>query len=405
MSDIEDVDKYDNSATKDFVLSVTLKDNPHSVTINDPSTIAFEGTNERLDKDSIPVSLNALDMEWGEVPTVSTFVIGEIMYYKPKGDTNLHGTTRYGSGGQRPTSKPLHYDKICVVRCLNSRAGSNLFTILMGQGRNTSLYDEHVSGRDSDLFAPGAIVVIENPDPIKVSLGKGNNMPIMDISGAVRVVKKGSVPMKTVPIIPQSMKQHGFHYESVKIRCLNWHPMNTNCGGLMCDALEMYSDGKAVEKCGCATACRRASSLVVLLQMTLELQDGTKLTVSNFTSKSFTLLFLKNGIPNGISESMVKSNPRKKNKWLARMTNAINFINNKHGFNVTGWVRRGMVEDQSAAGAAAGSGAGKSFIASSDLKIHVTKISINKGPDGKEPDYSRYLFDLASVSIVDGGPL
>lgn len=57
MSDIEDVDKYDNSATKDFVLSVTLKDNPHSVTINDPSTIAFEGTNERLDKDSIPVSL------------------------------------------------------------------------------------------------------------------------------------------------------------------------------------------------------------------------------------------------------------------------------------------------------------------------------------------------------------
>ena len=120
---------------------------------------------------------------------------------------------------------------------------------------------------------------------------------------------------------------------------------------------------------------------------------------------SVNVIFLKNGIPNGISESMIQSNPRKKNRWLARMTNAIKFINSKDGFNVTGWVRRGMVEDQSAAGVAAGSSAGKSFIASSDLKIHVTKITINKGEDGQEPDFSKYLFDIASVSVVDGGPL
>ena len=99
---------------------------------------------------------------------------------------------------------------------------------------------------------------------------------------------------------------------------------------------EMFTEGKMVERCGCVTACRRMSSLVVLLQMDLELKDGTKLSVNNFSSKAFTNLFLTNGVPNGIVVSMSNTNDRKRRSWQARMINAIRFINGKNGFNVSG---------------------------------------------------------------------
>ena len=87
------------------------------------------------------------------------------------------------------------------------------------------------------LKAPGAVVVIQDPDPIKTWLGKGSNMPIMDITGPFRVVNKGSITMKPVPIVTASLKQHAFHLVGAKIRVLNWYPLDTNCGGLMCDGL------------------------------------------------------------------------------------------------------------------------------------------------------------------------
>ena len=170
----------------------------------------------------------------------------------------------------------------------------------------------------------------------------------------------------------------------------------------------MYLDGGRAKHCGCATACRRTSSLVVMLQLILVTKTGTEYPVHNFTSKSFTNVFLRNGVPNGVVESMINGNTRKKNVWRARMTNAIKHINECHGFNVSGWVRRGMVEDQSAIGAAAapGSASSKTFIASSELKIHVTKITINMGGSGDtKPDITNFLFDLASISVNDGGML
>ena len=95
-------------------------------------------------------------------------------------------------------------------------------------------------------------------------------------------------------------------------------------------------------------------------------------------------MFLKNGIPEGLDEITINSdlNCQKKEAWMAHMIRSIKEINDCSGFNVSGWVRRGMVEDQFG-----------NSIPSSELKIHVTNIEINMKGDNK-PDISKYLYDL-----------
>ena len=62
-------------------------------------------------------------------------------------------------------------------------------------------------------------------------------MPILDNLGEFIVIKNGSIDLKPVPYVPTSMNQHGFYYEGVKIKILNWYPFDSMCGGLMCDGL------------------------------------------------------------------------------------------------------------------------------------------------------------------------
>lgn len=109
---------------------------------------------------------------------MGTFMICDVCYYKSKGETALQGASRNGPG-QKMTSKTLSYSKILVIRDLSARPGSNLrkfghikaplslslmyftltVTILMGEGRNKTLYDEHLGGRDSDLFGESRISI------------------------------------------------------------------------------------------------------------------------------------------------------------------------------------------------------------------------------------------------------
>lgn len=56
-NNVESIDVLDNTETKDFVSRNTLQNNPHGVTVEHPEQLVLEGTTERLDKDSIQVSV------------------------------------------------------------------------------------------------------------------------------------------------------------------------------------------------------------------------------------------------------------------------------------------------------------------------------------------------------------
>ena len=63
----------------------------------------------------------------------------------------------------------------------------------------------------------------------------------------------------------------------------------------------MYVDGNRAPSCPCATAVKRKGNLVAMVEMMIKLDDGHELKVKDFTSKSFTNTFLKNGsVPNGM---------------------------------------------------------------------------------------------------------
>ena len=57
----------------------------------------------------------------------------------------------------------------------------------------------------------------------------------------------------------------------------------------------MFSDGSIAPSCPCHTAVKRKGNLVALVDMMVTLEDSTVFHVKDFTSKSFTNMFLKNG--------------------------------------------------------------------------------------------------------------
>ena len=101
---------------------------------------------------------------------------------------------------------------------------------------------------------------------------------------------------------------------------------------------------------------------------------------------------------------MVANNKDRMKGWRNRMCNAIKIINGQGGFAITGWVRRGMVEDESTkVGPAQATSVPKTLIKASDLKMHITDIKVNKDSSENKIDFEKYLFDMNSVSVANCG--
>ena len=60
-----------------------------------------------------------------------------------------------------------------------------------------------------------------------------------------------------------------------------------------------------------------------------------RFTVKDFTSHSFTLKFLKNGIPTGLTESIINQNWRFVRGFMKNVNKTINKINQECGLSIT----------------------------------------------------------------------
>ena len=156
--------------------------------------------------------------------------------------------------------------------------------------------------------------------------------------------------------------------------------------------------------------------------------------MKDFTSRSFTLEFLKNGKPTGVTESMTNQNRSFVRGLRKNVNKAINKINQERGLFITGWTRWGYVKgtfnftllfektadltltfltlihpDEGVL--AQGNGpkkTGTGFnnqiaqqqVKISDMIYHLTKITINEKGGGGKPDISAFKTDLSDVNSV-----
>jgi hypothetical protein len=114
--------------------------------------------------------------------------------------------------------------------------------------------------------------------------------------------------MCQIPPVPQSKNQHGFILLGVEITLLNMQVTNINCGGEMCDGLNMYQNSVMADRCPCYNVLGREGKICLVLSLKVcDRKDNTKFCVHNHTSKSLTKLFMRQ-IPKGAVAATITGN-------------------------------------------------------------------------------------------------
>ena len=252
---------------------------------------------------------------------------------------------------------------------------------------------------DLSLFsflAPGSLFVIENPPRITKFIAD-NNMPIMVLHHpvkAVRLTTGVTIPPK-LPV-PSSDLQHAFYLIGAKLIVYNVHVEKVNgCSGLLCDAV-----GGNPTKCACMSTTDRETSAIFRMELNVTpTGQGTKFAAfssRNVTSKKLTKHLLKNQyIPHGFNVTSLTNDRRELKKLIGCIQKVLKFNNDRGGYNVAGWLRKGRQLDPGAVQPVS-QYEPKIYIPSGDILYHITSITPTGSPytDQEKTEMNGHAYDM-----------
>ena len=117
----------------------------------------------------------------------------------------------------------------------------------------------------------------------------------------------------------------------------------------------MYNNSETATSCGCFNLDKYDSTVTGIYELTFQ-KTGDKscedvpVHVKDYTSKSFTKLFLKDGMmPTGVNSAAITQSRQTKVAFRRSVEAVIKYVNNggstkrpeRKGFTIQGWVRRG----------------------------------------------------------------
>lgn len=276
----------------------------------------------------------------------------------------------YNRGGHVGGS--LNYEKMMVCVDVMGPAGMNVVVLLLGKGQNPCFFRKHLTARDDgslskiidwiciydclclvcvDLFVclrvgPGNFFVIENPSPIERWMADGE-LPILGtLSSAIPVTITKQLPTK--PIFEASTRQHAFHLIGAKILLLGFETVDVPCAGNLCSAREMYKNQVLSQGCGCYQIARGDENICGFYQFKIVDRKGFEMWISNFTCKDFVASQTMEGrFSMGVTAAKLNAERRTRTEFRKSVNNQFDYVNERGGFDVWGWVRRGWVKDVS----------------------------------------------------------
>lgn len=215
---------------------------------------------------------------------------------------------------------------------------------------------------------PGRLFIVDNPPLITSWFGK-SKIPVLSIPSSAEPVKLVSHRVPERMVDESSQMMHAFALDNCQITLVNMCVIDVNCGSAVCDAINMYSNGRKAPSCPCYVVDRRTAAAVLLLTLKITTRSGDTFMVHEFTSKAFTNFFLKgDGIRSGINASHFEDDRRTRTIFCQKMESVIEYVNQggllavsrindpdsvseedcnlRKGWSVHGWTRRGEVVDQ-----------------------------------------------------------
>ena len=305
----------------------------------------------------------------------------QILYYRRKKDVSEQVYNR-----KKGDVSDASYERLAFLRCVLSPPGSNVFAMMMSNQRNAKLFDQYLTIRDHQGFTPGTYVTVENPQVIENYIG---NLPLFDSPNPFRIVDTQRLSFLPVKVSNDSLRMSCFHFPSAKLELLNMTVIDVPCRGTFCDGLNMLKDGKVEKHCSCiSNSSSKLPRVIMAVKVIVRPSDGPSFVVTDFTSHSFTRMFVQNGakgMPPGLSSTTITSHQG--GSFFRKYTRLVDQAMAGHEFSVTGWSRRGTIEDQGTSG--------KDSIKNSTLTHHIVCID-SKTPinESKKVDLSNLLDNL-----------
>jgi len=176
-------------------------------------------------------------------------------------------------------------------------------------------------------------------------------------------------------VIAEGTDACGFTYNGVEIQNDGAQYVQSACSGLTCDGQSILSGGSVAKGCACYQMRHRKGSVLVDFYITFVKPDGTTFT-AEFCSKAFNRTFIFTGdLPIGTRASHLEEfvvDGRINNTATA----AFNMVNRRGGWTVSGWAKRGEVQDQAVdqPGNGLPHNAPRVLIEAGNLTYHITRM-------------------------------
>jgi len=327
-------------------------------------------------------------------------MLARIIYFKTVEQSGGRGIFNRTSNAVKDNKT---FDRTFVLMCLNSPPGQNTCIVTMNNNKADTLFGQYLKGRDdANGFGPGAVVAIARPQPIENYFGDRSGIPVLYFHGGMKLINLAAsgFTLTTRLSLPDVTRLQAFYYPLVHLKIVNCNLAHTTCCGNLCDSIGMKKyDGNWRPVCPCFSLKRSLGCALfdVNFRVTVLDDDGSPtesgFETLNFTSRSFTSMLTKAGIPMSVNLNMLERCGAD-DEIIYKLDELVEKINDSlGGFSVLGWVRQGRINDHAALGDAQNGKSEKESIASSSLLHHVTNIRMNC----KRSDIADHLIDVTQI--------
>ena len=181
-----------------------------------------------------------------------------------------------------------------------------------------------------------------------------------------------------------------FHMNAT-LKILNVSVEDTKCNGFFCDRQRIRDVNRSKKGCGCFTTTSRLSNTVINFDM--QIKASSTFEQMEFTSHRFSNLFLTEPFPDGVSWREFGYNENLDALMLS-VESIIHYVNQRGGWLVTGWSKRGEVNDVTLVETTA---EGNKKVASSESRNHVTSIEIADPSKIEKVQFDQKRFNVKNV--------
>ena len=301
-----------------------------------------------------------------------------------------NGTVHNYSRGRLGNSQNFQssFQRIFLFRATHPHEANLLFYMLQSTTVNDHLWHRNLELRDNGEITVGVCCRIFSPLPIERHMA--GDIPMVETRMPCAVLRNGPVGFDPVPI-DKSISGHNhraFVLPNAQLTLRRITPEATCCSGLFCDRQRVSDWMNTARGCGCYQMVTRRSSLVLVHSIKV-VSTATVLSMKKFSSLRFSSLYLSNIIGPSVKVNSIAGKDHHIDIRTAARS-VIDLVNQNGGFTVTGWYKRGVINDRTMldgttnrntnTAANRGSTNENLQVDNGDVNYHITKI-IPTNPD------------------------